>query len=126
MGYSVRTAEDGFCALQEMAAEVPDILLSDLSMSQTPISPTSGLELLAVVRGRFPSIYVIAMSIVTRRGGIPQGIAADGFYEKGSGVTALFQAVNDGVAADRSSIGASREPTPDWDGMQFGDKIVAA
>jgi CheY-like chemotaxis protein len=42
MGHSVRTAEDGFYALQEMANAIPDVLISDLNMPRM-----SGFELLS-------------------------------------------------------------------------------
>ncbi len=109
MGHSVRTAEDGFYALQEMGVSIPDILLSDLKMPRM-----SGFELLSVVRRRFPSIYVIAMSSSNPRSGIPNGIAADGFYEKASGMVALLEEVKKGVTSDRLSIWASRKATPIW------------
>ncbi|WP_263353498.1 response regulator [Acidicapsa acidisoli] len=109
MGHFVRTAEDGFHALHEMRASLPDILLSDLNMPRM-----SGFELLSVVRRRFPSIYVIAMSGDNPRSDIPNGVAADGFYEKASGVVALLEAVKSGVISDRLSIWASRKATPIW------------
>ena len=48
MGYSVRTAEDGFSALAEIRKEVPEILISDLNMPGI-----SGFEFLFVIRRRF-------------------------------------------------------------------------
>jgi CheY-like chemotaxis protein len=56
-GCRVRCAEDGFSALREIRQEIPDIVLSDLNMPGM-----SGFEFLFVVRRRFPSIRVIAMS----------------------------------------------------------------
>jgi CheY-like chemotaxis protein len=109
MGHSVRTAEDGFYALHDMRASLPDILLSDLNMPRM-----SGFELLSVVRRRFPSIYVIAMSGANPCSDIRNGIAADGFYEKASGMVALLEAVKNGAISDRLSIWASRKATPIW------------
>lgn len=57
LGYSVRTAVDGFSALREIREAMPDILLSDLNMPGM-----SGFELLLVVRRRYPAIQVVAMS----------------------------------------------------------------
>jgi hypothetical protein len=54
------------------------------------------------------------MSGTNLRGSIPHRIAADGFYEKASGVVALLEAVNAGASSDRSSIWASRKSTPIW------------
>ena len=71
MGHDVNSAEDGFSALEQIRAEVPDILLSDLNMPRM-----SGFELLSVVRRRIPEIYVIATSGAFRGDEVPHGIAA--------------------------------------------------
>src|ERR1700689_1785804 len=65
-GYRVRAAEDGFSALTEMRAEMPDLILSDLYMLGM-----SGFELLSVIRRRFPEVTVIAMSSAFSAGQIP-------------------------------------------------------
>jgi hypothetical protein len=57
LGYATRTALDGFLALAVIREEIPDIILSDLNMPGM-----SGFELLSIVRRRFPSIRVVAMS----------------------------------------------------------------
>ena len=41
IGYSVRTAEDGFSALREIQSEVPELLLSDLNMPGALCDPAS-------------------------------------------------------------------------------------
>src|SRR5580692_3360936 len=89
LGHSVRAAEDGFAALEEIRTEVPDILLSDLNMPGM-----SGFELLSVVRRRIPGIYVIASSGAFSGEDVPNGVAADAFHEKASGMGSLFQLVN--------------------------------
>ena len=58
---------------------MPDILVSDLNMPGM-----SGFELLSVVRRRFPTIAVIAMSGEYPGITVSPGIAADEFYAKGS------------------------------------------
>jgi CheY-like chemotaxis protein len=78
-GYIVRAASDGFEALAMIRDRVPDILISDLYMPRM-----SGFELLSVVRRRFPTIAVIAMSGAYSAATVSPGIAADGFYAKGS------------------------------------------
>ncbi len=78
LAYAVRTARNGFSALDAIRDEIPDIILSDLDMPGM-----SGYELLSVVRRRFPSVRVIAMSDEFRGTTVPPGIAADAFYEKG-------------------------------------------
>jgi DNA-binding NarL/FixJ family response regulator len=82
----VRSAEDGFSALREIANEAPELLLSDLNMPGI-----SGFELLSEVRRRFPAIRTIAMSGSFCGDEVPSGVAADGFYQKGSSVVALLR-----------------------------------
>jgi len=86
VGYRVRTAEDGLCALREIRDEVPRLLLSDLNMPNM-----SGFELLSVIRRRFPEIRTIAMSGSFSGNEAPSGVAADGFYQKGSSTAALIR-----------------------------------
>lgn len=78
LGYAIRTASNGFSALAAIRSEIPDIILSDLFMPGM-----SGFELLSVVRRRFPSIRVVAMSGEFAGTTVPAGVAADAFYEKG-------------------------------------------
>ena len=87
-GYSVRTAHDGFSALTEIRQEVPDLIISDLNMPRM-----SGFELLSVVRRRFPAIRVIAMSASWSGEGVPPGVVADAFYEKGTNPGFLLRIV---------------------------------
>jgi CheY-like chemotaxis protein len=86
VGYSVRSAEDGFSALREIVNEAPELLLSDLNMPGI-----SGFELLSEVRRRFPAIRTIAMSGSFCGDEVPSGVAADGFFQKGSSVAALLR-----------------------------------
>ena len=89
-GYSVRSAVGGLEALTEIRRRAPDILLSDLNMPRM-----SGFELLSIVRRRHPKIRVIAMSASYPRGIVPQGVAADAFYEKdATSVAQLLLIVN--------------------------------
>ena len=87
-GHRVRCAADGFSALSELRIDVPDIILSDLNMPGM-----SGFEFLSVVRRRFPSIKVIAMSSAFAIDSIPPGVAADAFYQKGSNLGHLLEIV---------------------------------
>jgi CheY-like chemotaxis protein len=86
LGYRVRSAEDGLSALRVIRNEVPRLLLSDLNMPNM-----SGFELLSVIRRRFPAIRTIAMSGSFSGNEAPSGVAADGFYQKGSSITALLR-----------------------------------
>ncbi|MGC2635742.1 MAG: response regulator, partial [Acidobacteriaceae bacterium] len=78
LGYAVRASSDGSSALDAITEEVPDIILSDLEMPGM-----SGFEFLSVVRHRFPSVRVVAMSKEFAGKAVPPGAAADAFYEKG-------------------------------------------
>jgi CheY-like chemotaxis protein len=78
-GYDVRTAENGFDGLLQLAAGPVDVVISDLNMPQM-----SGFELMSVVRRRFPEIVVIAISGAYDSGDqVPGGVIADAFYAKG-------------------------------------------
>jgi CheY-like chemotaxis protein len=106
IGYDVRSAEDGFSALLEIRNEVPEILLSDLNMPGM-----SGFELLSEVRRQFPAIQTIAMSGAFRGDEVPSGIAADGFYQKGSSMGSLLRLMSGLHRRDEmSSIQSLREP----------------
>jgi CheY-like chemotaxis protein len=85
IGYFVRSAEDGFSALLEIRKCTPDLILSDLNMPGM-----SGFELLNVVRHRFPSVRVIAMSDSSSSDEVPFGLA-DALYRKGSGTCSLLK-----------------------------------
>jgi CheY-like chemotaxis protein len=89
-GYRVREVEDGFSALAEIRAEIPDIILSDLYMLGM-----SGFELLSVVRQRFPAIPLIAMSSAYSGGEVPTGVVADAFYQKATSVLSLLRIVEE-------------------------------
>ena len=107
-GYLVRTASDGLGALIEIRNYAPDILLSDLNM---PFM--SGFELLSIVRRRYPTITVIAMSTSYSGDIVPQGVAADAFYEKGAAsVARLLQMVNE--MKGEPHLQSSRATTPIW------------
>src|SRR5271155_103902 len=109
-GHRVRCAADGFSALSELRLEIPDIIVSDLNMPGM-----SGFEFLSVVRRRFPTIQVIAMSSVVAAGGAPSGGAADMFYQKGSGPGSLLQAIRAMAGSERRPLPSrTRAPAPIW------------
>ena len=107
-GYSVRRALDGLEALTEIRDRVPDILLSDLNMPRM-----SGFELLSIVRRRYPKIKVIAMSASSPRGIIPQGVAADAFYEKSAASAAQLLLIVNAIRNEPDSQ-LLRFSTPIW------------
>ncbi len=108
LGHPVRAAEDGFAALEEMRKETPDILLSDLNMPRM-----SGFELLSVVRRKLPEVYVIATSGAFTGDGVPNGIAADAFHEKATGLPGLFEMVKTAAPVEDIRAGSAAS-TPIW------------
>jgi len=89
-GYVVRMAEDGLDAIGKLRAGLPDLIISDLKMPRM-----SGIELLDVVRKRFPQIPVIAISGMAP-GEISAGVSADAYYYKNaSGFEQLIQTISD-------------------------------
>jgi CheY-like chemotaxis protein len=109
-GHRVRCAADGFSALSELRVEVPDMILSDLNMPGM-----SGFEFLSVVRRRFPTVKVVAMSSAFGVGGVPPGVAADVFYQKGSNLGSLLQMVEDLTSRERPQLHhAGHAAAPIW------------
>ena len=76
-GYEVRTASGGFAALAKLRRALPDVIISDLRMSDM-----NGFELLSVIRRRFPQIAVIAIG--GEYDGSSSEVLADAFFKKGA------------------------------------------
>jgi len=107
-GYGVTDADNGFSALLRLQEELPDVLISDLSMPEM-----SGFELLSVVRRRFPSIITVATSGAYSSSTIPEGVIADAFYAKGAESSAsLLEIV--ASAIKRGPIGHDGSTAPVW------------
>jgi len=104
-GYSVSEAVDGFAALEEVRRQRPALILSDLNMPRM-----TGFELLSVVRRRFPSIRVIAMSGAYTGDRIPDGVSADAFYEKSGRHIATLVEVIEGILGDPEVDGKRSTP----------------
>lgn len=109
LGYSVRTAADGFSALRAIRQAIPDILLTDLNMPGM-----SGFELMLVFRRRFPEIQVIAMSGAFSGSEARSGIPADAFYQKGSSILALIQTFRKLAGMKQRFAAPSRTGSPLW------------
>ena len=109
IGYSVRTAENGFSALREIRNEVPEMLLSDLNMPGM-----SGFELLSVIRRRFPAIRTIAMSGSFTGDEVPSGVAADAYFQKGSSIGALLRIMNTLPKLERNAHPPTSPDAPLW------------
>ena len=89
-GYVVRVAVDGLDAIGKLRAGPLDLIISDLNMPRM-----SGIELLEVVRKRFPQIPVIVISAVAADE-MPEGVAADAYCPKnGFGFEQLLQTMSD-------------------------------
>jgi CheY-like chemotaxis protein len=108
-GYVVRSAENGFSALEEMNKLIPDILLSDLNMPGM-----SGFALLPVVRRRFPATRVIAMSGAFFGSQMPAGVIADAFYRKGRALSDLLKMMTSLPQTDRIALQPSPASAPVW------------
>jgi CheY-like chemotaxis protein len=108
-GYAVRCAADGFSGLERIRESTPDVLLSDLQMPGM-----SGFEFLSVVRRRLPSIYVVAMSGAFSGEAVPQGVAADAFYEKASSLNSLLRIVAATIDAEDRRWPEVRASAPIW------------
>jgi CheY-like chemotaxis protein len=88
-GYVVRAAVDGLDALQKLRAGIPDLIISDLNMPRM-----SGVELLHIVRHRFPHLPVIAITAGSLPSDLPKGLGADAYLQKSElGFDALLQSV---------------------------------
>lgn len=110
LGFTVRSAEDGFTALAEMRGEVPDVVLSDLYMPGM-----GGFEFLSVVRRRFPSVRAVAMSSAFSGAEVPPGISADAYYEKATNFNTLLEIVKKMIRVERPvAFQESSTASPIW------------
>ena len=88
-GYVVRAAVDGLDALQKLRVGIPDLIISGLDMPRM-----SGVELLRIVRHRFPHLPVIAITAGSLPTDMLNGLGADAYHHKGElGLGALLQSV---------------------------------
>jgi CheY-like chemotaxis protein len=107
-GYSVAQAEDGFAALEEVRRRRPALILSDLNMPRM-----TGFELLSVIRRRFPSVHVIAMSGAFSNDEVPAGVAADAFYQKsGRHISTLVEVIEDLLKSSKEDAPKLLPATP--------------
>jgi CheY-like chemotaxis protein len=120
-GFSVRTAEDGFVALQILREVLPDIILTDLRMPGM-----SGFELLSIVRRRFPHIPTIAISGEYILANMPLGLLVDHFFQKGGYTPEQLLAKIKELIADspiRPHLGKA-DQTPLWIPKTDADYVV--
>ena len=109
VGWRVRTAQDGFSALEEIHREIPEVLLSDLNMPGM-----TGFELLTVVRRKFPAVLTIAMSGAFSGNEVPSGVAADAFYQKGSSLGSLLMIIEALPKMERRALQSRQPATVRW------------
>ncbi len=107
-GYAARSTTDGFSALVEISHEVPDFLICDLNMPGM-----SAIDLLSVVRRRFPAIRVIAMSAFSGDEA-PSGVDADAFIRKGRAFGDLLMILKSLPLPERLAQQPVSAPSPVW------------
>ena len=84
----MRSVANAQSAISEIQREIPDILICDLNLPDL-----AGFEVIAVVRRKFPTIRIIAMSNRFCGDEVSSSVAADAFYQKSSSVGALLRIV---------------------------------
>ncbi|WP_263379934.1 response regulator [Granulicella paludicola] len=109
LGYSVRTASDGFSALRQLREWMPNVIVSDLNMPGM-----SGFELLSVIRRRLASIYVVASSGAYTSNELPPGVAADAFHPKGTSMHSLVKQVEVWIDEDLRASRKQNGAPPIW------------
>src|SRR3954454_8031192 len=77
-----------------------------------PLMP--GLELISIVRRRFPAVAIVAVSGIYEQDDVPPGLV-DAFYNKGvNRPQILFTIVEDAFRASASCTAAQRADPPVW------------
>lgn len=104
--YAGPITSDGLTALAEIRQEVPDLILSELNLPGM-----SSVDLLSVVRRRFPLIRAIAMNNALSCWGVPFGVAADAFYPKDAHPGLLLQMMQDVTRPMRSALTLCTRPS---------------
>jgi CheY-like chemotaxis protein len=98
-GFKARQAEDGIDGLVKLRDELPDVIISALEMPRM-----SGMEFVSVVRHRFPSLPVIALS-GTIPNEFPKEAKPDVWFEKGAlNFSELLRTLHDLVRKTRGPI----------------------
>jgi len=104
LGYRMRSSKDALSGLSELTKDIPDVLLCDLDMVRM-----SSLEFLLIVRRRFPSVRVIARGQDFSGNKVPHGVAADAYYQKGTGPVRLIKAVEAMIQTKRLAFRLSMD-----------------
>lgn len=85
------TSRDGFQALAEIEAHLPDVVLTDLNMPQM-----DGLELVKRVKSKFPEVKILVLSMMNDKGTVSNimEVEAEGFLLKNSNKSDLIKAIH--------------------------------
>lgn len=94
-GYDVATAENGASALSHLNRVLPDLIVTDLSMSHM-----SGIELISHVRSSYPSVSIVAMSGEYQGDAVPASLLAGRFYPKGQNLEHLLATIASLIATN--------------------------
>ena len=108
-GYEVCVAKDGFAALAQMRAALPDLIVTDLKMPNM-----SGFEFLSIVRRRFPQIPTIAVSGEFHPPVAPLGVLADAFLIKPFRFEELLATIADLLRDAPPRPAIKRDRAPVW------------
>jgi CheY-like chemotaxis protein len=98
-GYEILMAEDGVHALELLPRFRPDLVITDLQMPRM-----SGIELVKIMRQRFPHLPVIILSGAFAGNELPPDVVADAFLPKDGGyVTTLGYKIAELLSGTRPS-----------------------
>lgn len=89
-------AADGRQAVDMVAQCRPDVVLMDVRMPAM-----DGLESTRVIKGRWPEIRVVILTLYDGHRADAMAAGADGFLVKGCSVGNLLEAIRGGEASDR-------------------------
>lgn len=105
-GYAVRTAHDGLAALEEVRADVPDVMVLDLRMPRM-----DGFQVLAELNrmNRIPELPVVILSanVTEQARGRALALGARYFLEKPYDGQTLVEAVRHALAGEPSDTTGS-------------------
>ena len=107
--YEVCVAKDGFAALAQMRAALPDLIVTDLKMPNM-----SGFEFLSIVRRRFPQIPTIAVSGEFHPPVPPLGVLSDAFLVKPFRFEELLATIADLLRDAPPRPAIKRDKAPVW------------
>ena len=118
--FEICTAEDGFEALAVLRGALPEVIVCDRQMPNM-----SGVELLSILRRRFPHIGVVAMSGDLQSSSRHPQVIADAFLAKPFKLVELVQTIRELIARfPIRTQGAKIESVPFWIAPQKGYCVI--